>query len=112
MSTRSLLTSAGALALWSVAGAVFAQDAAHAVETATSTLPALIDKNFAMAFAIGMGAVGPGIGVGLIGAKAVEAIGRNPDAAGKVQTPMILMAAFAEAIAIYALVVALIVKFV
>jgi F-type H+-transporting ATPase subunit c len=42
----------------------------------------------------------------------VEAIGRNPEAASKIQTAMILMAAFAEAIAIYCLVVALILKFV
>ncbi len=82
------------------------------VADTVSTVAPLIDKNVAMALAIGLGAIGPGIGVGLIGAKAVEAIGRNPDASGKVQTPMILMAAFAEAIAIYALVVALIIKFV
>ncbi len=72
----------------------------------------LIDKNMAMALAIGLGALGPGLGIGLIGAKALEAIGRNPEASGKIQTPMILMAAFAEAIAIYCLVVALIIKFV
>ena len=64
------------------------------------------------AIAIGLGAVGPAIGIGMIGAKAVEAIGRNPEAAGKIQGPMILTAAFAEAVAIYALVIALIVKFV
>ncbi len=72
----------------------------------------LLDKNFAMAVAIAIGALGPGLGIGFIGAKALEAIGRNPEAAGKIQTPMILMAAFAEAIAIYCLVVALIIKFV
>ncbi|MBI4256605.1 ATP synthase F0 subunit C [Candidatus Uhrbacteria bacterium] len=59
----------------------------------------------AKAIAIGVGALGPGIGVGLIGGKAVEAIGRNPEAAGKVFVPMLLCLAFAEAIAIYALVV-------
>lgn len=69
-------------------------------------------KNIGMAFAMGMGALGPGIGIGIIGGKALEAIGRNPDASGKIQTPMILTLAFCEAIAIYALVVALIVKFV
>ncbi|OGI81801.1 ATP synthase F0 subunit C [Candidatus Nomurabacteria bacterium RIFCSPLOWO2_02_FULL_44_12] len=56
--------------------------------------------------AIGLGAVGPGIGIGLVGAKAMEAIGRNPEAAGKVLVPMLLACAFAEAIAIYALVIA------
>ncbi|CAI8008296.1 ATP synthase subunit c [Geodia barretti] len=62
--------------------------------------------------AIGLGAVGPGIGIGLLAAKAMEAIGRNPDAAGLVQQNMILAIAFTEAIAIYALVMAIIIKFV
>lgn len=56
--------------------------------------------------AIGVGAIGPGIGIGLIGAKAVEAIGRNPDAQAKILPAMLLGMAFAEAIAIYALVIA------
>jgi len=62
--------------------------------------------------AIGLGAIGPGIGVGLLAAKAMESIGRNPEAVGLVQQNMILAIAFAEAIAIYALVVAIIIKFV
>lgn len=61
---------------------------------------------FAKAFAIGIGALGPGLGIGIICAKAMEAIGRNPEASGKVFVPMLLGAAFAEAIAIYALVIA------
>ena len=69
-------------------------------------------KSLAAALAIGLGAIGPGIGVGMIGAKAMEAIGRNPEAMGDIRTNMILAIAFAEAVAIYALVVALIVKFV
>ncbi len=69
-------------------------------------------KAIGAALAIGLGAIGPGIGVGLVGAKAMEAMGRNPEAAGMVRTNMILGMAFAEAIAIYALVVALIIKFV
>ena len=56
--------------------------------------------------AIGLGALGPGLGIGLIGAKAMEAIGRNPDAQAKVLPAMLLGMAFAEAIAIYALVIA------
>ena len=64
------------------------------------------------ALAIGLGAIGPGIGIGILGSKAMEAIGRNPESAGEVRTNMILGMAFAEAIAIYALVVALIIKFV
>ena len=58
------------------------------------------------AIAIGVGSIGPAIGIGLIGMKAVEGIGRNPEAAGKIFVPMLLGMAFAEAIAIYALVVA------
>ncbi len=60
----------------------------------------------AKALAIGIGSIGPGIGVGLIGMKAMEAIGRNPEAVGKILVPMLLASAFAEAIAIYALVIA------
>ncbi len=69
-------------------------------------------RQLGAALAIGLGAIGPGIGVGMIGAKAVEAMGRNPEAAGTVQTNMILSIAFAEAVAIYALVIALLIKFV
>lgn len=59
----------------------------------------------AKAFAIGIGSIGPALAIGLLVSKAMEAIGRNPGAAGKVFVPMLLGAAFAEAIAIYALVV-------
>jgi F-type H+-transporting ATPase subunit c len=69
-------------------------------------------KSLATALVMGLGAIGPGLGIGMLAAKAMEAIGRNPEAASKVQTAMILGMAFAEAIAIYALVVALIIKFV
>ena len=58
------------------------------------------------AIAIGVGGFGPALAIGLIGLKAVEGIGRNPEAAGKIFVPMLLGMAFAEAIAIYALVVA------
>ncbi|MBI3577662.1 ATP synthase F0 subunit C [Candidatus Gottesmanbacteria bacterium] len=68
-------------------------------------------KAIATALAIGLGAIGPGIGIGIIGGKAVEAIGRNPEAESQVRTMMILGVAFAEAVAIYALVIALILKF-
>jgi F-type H+-transporting ATPase subunit c len=69
-------------------------------------------KSIAAALAIGLGAIGPGIGIGILGGKAMEAIGRNPEATNDIRTNMILGIAFAEAIAIYALVVALIIKFV
>ena len=56
--------------------------------------------------------IGPAIGIGLIGMKSTEAMGRNPEAAPKIQTAMILAIAFTEAIAIYVLVTALIIRFV
>ena len=66
----------------------------------------------AAGLAMGVGAIGPAIGIGMLGGRAMEAIGRNPEARNYIQTNMILAIAFAEAIAIYALVVALIIKFV
>ncbi len=57
----------------------------------------------AAGIAIGIGAIGPGIGIGFVGRGAMESIGRNPEAAGSIQTNMILGMALAEAIAIYAL---------
>lgn len=66
----------------------------------------------AMALAMGLGALGPGLGIGILAAKALEAIGRNPEATSKIQTVMILAIVFAEAIAIYSLVIALIIRFV
>ncbi len=60
----------------------------------------------AKALAIGLGSIGPGIGIGMIGRAAMESIGRNPEASNKVFVPMLIIAAFAEAIAIYALVIA------
>jgi len=59
-----------------------------------------------------VGVIGPGIGIGLLVQGALQAIGRNPDAADIIQTNMILGVAFTEAVAIYALVLALIVIFV
>jgi F-type H+-transporting ATPase subunit c len=70
-----------------------------------------VAKLIGTALAIGLGALGPGIGIGMIGAKAAEALGRNPEAESAVRTTMILAIAFAEAVAIYALVIALIIKF-
>jgi len=69
-------------------------------------------KLIAMAIAAGVGAIGPGIGMGILVGKALEAIGRNPEALPKIQTNMILGIAFTEAIMIFALVVALIIRFV
>lgn len=69
-------------------------------------------QDLAVGLVMGLGTIGPSIGIGILVFKALEAIGRNPDATNKIQTNMILGMAFAEAIAIYALVVALIIKFV
>ena len=66
----------------------------------------------AMALAAGLGVIGPGIGIGMIGGRAMEAIGRNPEASGKIVSNMILAIAFTEALGILALVVAFIIKFV
>jgi F-type H+-transporting ATPase subunit c len=62
--------------------------------------------------AIGIGSFGPAIGIGLLVSKALEALGRNPEAQPVIQTNMILGVAFAEAIAIYALIVAVMIGFV
>lgn len=69
-------------------------------------------KLLAAGLAIGLGAIGPGIGIGILAWGALQAIGRNPEASGQIQTNMFIGIAFAEAIAIYALVVALILLFV
>ena len=69
-------------------------------------------KLLAAALAMGLGAIGPGVGIGVLGAAAMNAIGRNPEARGAILTNMILAIAFAEAIAIYALVVAVVLIFV
>lgn len=60
----------------------------------------------AKALAIAIGSIGPALGIGIIGSKAMEAIGRNPEASGKILVSMLLAAAFAEAVAIYVLVIA------
>jgi F-type H+-transporting ATPase subunit c len=65
----------------------------------------------ATALAIGLGTIGPGIGIGVVVNAAIQAIGRNPDAAGQAQLNMFLGIAFTEALAIFALVVALLIGF-
>ena len=69
-------------------------------------------KFVAASLAIGVGALGPGIGVGILGHGAMGALGRNPEARGAIMTNMILGIAFAEAVAIYALVIAILLIFV
>jgi len=70
-----------------------------------------VAKTLGMALAVGLGVIGPGIGIGLIVSKALEAMGRNPEASGKIQATMFIGIAFTEALAIFALVIGFIVKF-
>jgi len=69
-------------------------------------------KMLAAGLAIGLGAIGPGIGIGILGYGAMQAIGRNPEARNAIMTNMVLAIAFAEAIGIYALIVAILILFV
>ena len=69
-------------------------------------------KYIAAALAIGLGGLAPALAIGRVVGSAMEALGRNPDAQPAIQTNMILGVAFAEAIAIYALVVAIMIGFV
>jgi F-type H+-transporting ATPase subunit c len=71
-----------------------------------------MDSQTMAGLTIAIGGIGPAIAIGLIASKAMEAIGRNPEATPQIQTNMVLGLAFAEAIAIYSLVMALILKFV
>ena len=69
-------------------------------------------KTIGAGITMGLGALGPALSIGILAAKAMESIGRNPEAAVAIRQNMILAIAFAEAIAIYALVVAFLIIFV
>lgn len=71
-----------------------------------------IATQIAAMMTVALGVIFPALAIGWIGRQAMESIGRNPEAASSILTNMILVVAFAEAIAIYALVVALAIKFV
>jgi F-type H+-transporting ATPase subunit c len=71
-----------------------------------------VESNLAAGLAIGLGAIGPGIGLGIGVSKAMEALGRNPEASGQIFVPYILGIALTEAIGIYALVIGLLLIFV
>jgi len=63
---------------------------------------------FAAALAIGLGSLGPGLAIGIMAYGAMQALGRNPEARGPIMTNLIFAIALAEAIAIYALIIAII----
>lgn len=87
------------------AGIVSAAQNAPALQAAAAE-----NKGLAAGVAIGLGAIGPGLGIGLAVRGAMEALGRNPEA--NVLTTLIVGAALAEAVAIYALLVAILIIFV
>ena len=69
-------------------------------------------KLLAVGLAASLGLLGPALAIGLIGFSALQGIARNPEASGPIMTNMILVTAFAEAIGIYALIIAIILVFV
>ncbi|TSC68584.1 MAG: F-type H+-transporting ATPase subunit c [Parcubacteria group bacterium Gr01-1014_56] len=70
-----------------------------------------VAKTLAMAIVVGLGVIGPGIGLGLLVGKALEAIGRNPEAAPLIQTTMYVGIAVTDVLAIFAVVIGFIIKF-
>ena len=70
-----------------------------------------VAKTLAMAIVVGLGVIGPGIGLGILVSKALEAIGRNPEAAGVIQTTMYIGIAVTDVLAIFAVVIGFIIKF-
>lgn len=65
-------------------------------------------KMLAVGLAVGLGMLGPGLGLGLIGYSALQSLGRNPEASGLILTNMVLIGAFTEAVAIYVLIIGII----
>lgn len=70
-----------------------------------------VAKILGMAIVVGLGVIGPGIGLGILVSKALEAIGRNPEAAGQIQTTMYVGIAVTDVLAIFAVVIGFIIKF-
>ncbi len=99
--------------MFEIASTVTSVDPAVIAPAVFDALPDLDStQRAAAAFAIGIGGLGPGLGIGLAVRGAMEALGRNPEAAGDIRTTMIIGAALAEAVAIYAFVIAIIILFV
>jgi F-type H+-transporting ATPase subunit c len=98
-----------------LAGVVLASDkAAEGAVTASDSAKAMFYGMTVLAAGIGIavGALGSGIGQGIAVGKAVEGISRQPEAAGTIQTVMIIGLAFIESLTIYALLISLILLFV
>jgi len=70
-----------------------------------------VAKTLGMAIVVGLGVIGPGIGLGILVGRALEAIGRNPEATGKITANMFIGIAVTDALAIFALVIGFIIKF-
>lgn len=70
-----------------------------------------VAKTLGMAIVVGLGVIGPGIGLGILVSKALEAIGRNPEAAPLIQTTMYIGIAVTDVLAIFAVVIGFIIKF-
>ncbi len=96
----ALMMMVAALALAFVP-AVFAQEAGHAGMDANSL------KKLGGAFGAGLALLGGGLGIGRIGGSAVDAIARQPEASGQIQTAMIISAALIEGATLFAVVVGL-----
>ena len=94
------------LTAWLVQGTVWASEASATVSTAVSSPSLKPALALAAGFGIAIAAFGGALGQGRAAASALEGISRNPGAAGKVQTPMIIALALIESLVIYALVIA------
>jgi F-type H+-transporting ATPase subunit c len=70
-----------------------------------------VAKILGMSIVVGLGVIGPGIGLGILVSKALEAIGRNPEAASQIQTTMYVGIAVTDVLAIFAVVIGFIIKF-
>ncbi|MEZ5339887.1 MAG: ATP synthase F0 subunit C [Acidimicrobiales bacterium] len=93
---------------------VLASTAAQVIELAQEYTPAEAKANAgagSAGFAYGLAAIGPGIGIGYLVGQSVQAMARQPEAAGQVQTTMFLGIAFTEALALIGFVVFILLKF-
>ncbi|HQG31859.1 MAG TPA: ATP synthase F0 subunit C [Deltaproteobacteria bacterium] len=100
-----------AFMVFAVSSVAFAADAAAAGYTDWAKVIFVGVSVIAAGLCMGLGTVGPGLGMGQATAGASEAVGRNPEAQGKIMLTMIVGLAMTESIAIYALVVTLIILY-